>query len=277
MLSSQICTRGLDLRLCPFRCARSSSRLDQLVDTQLLVLAFFLASGLAATHFFAGRLRFLDITPRSRWLSGASGVSVAYVFVHILPELAAGQWTLHQATGGAAGFFEHHVYVIALSGMVAFYGLERLAKVSRAAQPADDDGDATTPGVFWLHTTSFAIYNGLIGYLLLHREETGTISLMTFFFAMATHFLVNDYGLRHHHKHRYHAYGRWVLAAAVLIGWAIGAMVELHEAAVAVLFAFLAGGVILNVLKEELPEERKSTFWAFALGAAVYAAVLLMP
>jgi hypothetical protein len=31
----------------------------------------------------------------------------------------------------------------------------------------------------------------------------------------------------------------------------------------------------LNVLKEELPEERQSRFWAFALGAAIYALLLL--
>ncbi len=31
----------------------------------------------------------------------------------------------------------------------------------------------------------------------------------------------------------------------------------------------------MNVLKEELPEERKSRFWAFALGAVLYAAILL--
>jgi hypothetical protein len=42
-----------------------------------------------------------------------------------------------------------------------------------------------------------------------------------------------------------------------------------------ILFAFVAGGVILNVLKEELPEERQSKFWAFALGAAIYAALLV--
>lgn len=41
-------------------------------------------------------------------------------------------------------------------------------------------------------------------------------------------------------------------------------------------FAFLAGGMILNVLKEELPEERESRFTAFLSGAAGYAALLLL-
>lgn len=46
---------------------------------------------LAAAHLFAPRLRSLTLVPRSRWLSAAGGVSVAYVFVHLLPELAEGQ------------------------------------------------------------------------------------------------------------------------------------------------------------------------------------------
>jgi hypothetical protein len=41
------------------------------------------------------------------------------------------------------------------------------------------------------------------------------------------------------------------------------------------LFSFLAGGVVLNVLKEELPEERKSNFWAFLFGVVFYAGLLL--
>ena len=38
---------------------------------------------------------------------------------------------------------------------------------------------------------------------------------------------------------------------------------------------FLAGHVVLNVLKEELPEDRESKFSAFALGSGAYAALLL--
>ena len=92
---------------------------------------------------------------------------------------------------------------------------------------------------------------------------------------MALHFVVNDFGLREHHKKMYDHTGRWILAAAVVTGWVIGVGIELSQAAIAVLFAFLAGGVVLNVLKEELPEERESRFWAFAVGALGYAALLL--
>ena len=93
---------------------------------------------------------------------------------------------------------------------------------------------------------------------------------------MAVHFIVNDYGLRQDHKGSYDRVGHWTLAAAVLVGWVIGLFSEISKAALAVLFAFLAGGVVLNVLKEELPEERESRFFCFALGAAAYTAILLV-
>ncbi|GET41555.1 hypothetical protein MiSe_63670 [Microseira wollei NIES-4236] len=92
---------------------------------------------------------------------------------------------------------------------------------------------------------------------------------------MALHFVVNDSGLREHHKQIYDRIGRFLLAAAIIVGWVLGSATEIGLAAIAVLFAFLAGGVILNVLKEELPEERESRFWAFALGAGIYTAILL--
>ncbi|NJM23928.1 MAG: hypothetical protein HC836_25875 [Richelia sp. RM2_1_2] len=47
-----------------------------------LIITALIAVGFALIHIFSRSLRFIQI-PRSRWLSGAGGVSVAYVFVHI--------------------------------------------------------------------------------------------------------------------------------------------------------------------------------------------------
>jgi hypothetical protein len=91
--------------------------------------------------------------------------------------------------------------------------------------------------------------------------------------AIGLHFVVNDFGLHEHHKWRYRRYGRWILAATILAGWALGAATTIHRALVAVLFAFLAGGVIMNVIKEELPKERESRFVAFVSGLVLYAAL----
>lgn len=220
----------------------------------------------AAVHVASPWLVFLDRTPRSIWLSTAGGISVAYVFVHLLPELA----TLSDETRHVGP--ERWIWLLALAGFVAFYGLERLA---RRHAPRGDDGGGND--VVWaLHLGSFAIYNFAIGYLLDGQaQHEGTTGVLTYAVALGLHFIVNDRALAAHHDARYRRTGRWVLAAAVLAGWAVGLLGEIPEAAIATAIAVLAGGIVLNVVKEELPAERESRFWAFALGTAGYAAVLL--
>ncbi len=240
----------------------------------MVILTAALVAGMALAHLFSNKLLFLQDIPRSPWLSMAGGISVAYVFLHILPELSVSQGAIEDLGGPVVGYLEKHVYLVALLGMSLFYGLERAAKTEgeRSGREAESRSRAY---VFWLHMASFSVYNALIGYLLLHRVEQDLQSLLFFFFAMTVHFVVNDYGLREDHEEDYDRIGRWILAAAIFLGWGIGLVVEVPEAAIAVLFAFLAGGVVLNVLKEELPRERKSRFWAFTIGVVAYALLLL--
>ena len=232
-----------------------------------------IAAVLSAVHIWAGRLRFLDRTPRSVWLSAAGGIAVAYVFLHLLPELGAGQLHVSELQGsGWRERLENEVYLVALAGLSAFYGLERLAVRARVRQRRESGEDGTPAGAFALHIGAFALYNVLVGYLLLHGERD---NIGAYAVAMGLHFVVNDHGLRQQHRARYDHVGRWLLAAAVFAGWWIGLRVEVSELAVALLTALLAGGVVLNVLKEELPEEGESRFAAFIAGAAVYGALLL--
>ncbi|WP_227376405.1 hypothetical protein [Haladaptatus halobius] len=237
----------------------------------MTLLPGVLALALATVHVFAGRVRSFQVIPRSYWLSMAGGASVAYVFVHILPELSEGK-TVLEGVVFLARFLERHVYLVALIGFALFYGLERFAR----AFGRDEGRGGMGIWVFWIHIGSFTAYNALIGYLLVHREETGLASLAFFAAAMGLHFVVNDYGLREHHENIYDRFGRWLLAAAVVVGWMVGSTTHINEPAVNTLFAFLAGSIVLNVIKEELPEERESRFWAFALGAAGYTALLLL-
>ena len=238
------------------------------------MLPAVVAGCLAAVHVAADRPVTLETSPRSRWLSVAGGVAVAYVFVHLLPEVGDAARTVVETLVVPVTLLERHVYLVALAGFVTFYGLERFAAVSSNRERGERHRADRVR--FQIHVGSFAAYNALIGYLLVNREDAAVIGLVLYAVAMGLHMLVNDYGLRAHYGTAYHRTGRWLLAGAVLVGTAIGYLVVIHEAAIALLLAFLAGGVVLNVIKEELPEERESRFGAFALGAGGYAALLLV-
>ncbi len=234
-----------------------------------------IALGFAAVHLFAGRLRFLDSTPRSAYLSAAGGIAVAYVFLHLLPELFAHRETFTEHLGLGPENAETVLLSLALVGLVAFYGVERVMLLHGTARSqGGKEGKQDPDNLFWLHIGSFAVYNLLIGFLLHEYGEADLRDLTLYASAMAVHFATNDHGLRSHHRHLYDAYGSWVLSTAVVVGAFLGFAVEIGPEAIAMLFALLAGSVVLNVLKEELPEERESRFWPFALAAAIYAAVL---
>lgn len=95
--------------------------------------------------------------------------------------------------------------------------------------------------------------------LLLHREEPGLDSLLLFGVAMALHSVVS---------------GWWAPPPRGRLPL-LGYPVAIDDATLAVLLAFLGGGVVLTVIKEERPEERESRFSTFVFGAAAYTVVLL--
>jgi hypothetical protein len=231
----------------------------------------------ALTHLFGGKLRFLDVIPRSRWLSAAGGVSVAYVFLHLLPEVAHAEEVL--AEHDQLGVVATPAFLVALVGLVVFYGLERAARQRRpkeAFSGTEEPGEEYDDWVFWLHIASYSVYNLIIGYLLVHGERRSLDELVLYAVAIGLHFFVTDYGLRHEHKRAYKRYGRWILAGVILAGWALGMAVQVSEITLLAITAFLAGGIVMNVLKEELPAERESRFSAFFLGTAAYAGLLLV-
>lgn len=236
------------------------------------VQALVAAVVLAVVHLVGAKMRFLGGVPRSAWLSAFAGISVAYVFVHLLPDLAEGQKTIDE--GRLVAYLEDHVYLMALAGLLVFYGVERHSLASRRNRHARAGDDCTGTGAFWLSIGSFAVYNAIVGYLLLRGELDELSALALYTFALAVHFVVNDFGLREHHKDAYERIGRWIIAAAVLVGWLLGVTTDLSERAISLVIAFIAGGVILNVLKEELPSEHGARLMPFLAGTVLYTVLL---
>lgn len=216
-----------------------------------------LAALLSVFHIISGRLKFISRLPRSVWLSIAGGVSTAYVFLHLIPELAAGEEL----------FDSNLTYLLALAGLVTFYGLEKFVQEGKKKFAVDD-------GTFWVHMASYLVYNFIIGYILI--VEFHGAELYLFALAMAFHFLVNDFGLRHHHQHLYHDKGRWLISAGIAGGAVVALLTEILHHIISGGISFIAGAVIMNALKEELPEERENKYWAFLLGIIVYAAILMI-
>ncbi|WP_035051869.1 hypothetical protein [Carnobacterium pleistocenium] len=237
-------------------------------------LSFFCVLGFALIHFFSKSIHFAHKASRNKFLSFTAGVAVSYVFVLLLPELNDYQQNLLlKLEYSPWRYLENHIYIIALVGLVLFYTLENLVKLSKESPRFKHPEDASS-GIFWIHICSFFVYNAIIGYLLIQEEFKSPLGLLFYFIALGVHFVTNDWSLRRDHKKIYDQYGRILLTLAIFLGWLIGALTELNELVISVLQAFIAGGVILNVLKEELPQEKESSITSFLLGAFGYTFLL---
>lgn len=237
-------------------------------------LSLLFTVGFMIVHFSQRFLQLSTNNPRSPVLSMTGGATVAYVFLYLLPELNKYLQPIKETVSGSwLAFFEDYTYLLALFGLLIYYGLDILAKSNKAA---GERGDDSSSGLFLLHISSFFIYNLIIGYLLVREEFHSNWAMTVYFIALAAHFVATDHTLKDLHRDKYDKYGRWFLVGAIFIGWLVGIIFQLHEVIVGIAVAFLAGGIILNVFKDELPEGKSSNYSAFALGALTITFLLML-
>ena len=98
----------------------------------MLWISFIMCLGFSGIHVISRNLKFLNAIPRSRFLLFSCGVA----------------------------------YLIALTGLGVFYGLERYVKRQRKIQSDHGASKKERVRLFNLHIAFFAVYNLITGYLL---------------------------------------------------------------------------------------------------------------
>jgi hypothetical protein len=236
--------------------------------------AALLLAAVFATHLGSGtREAVARFWEHRRWISAAAGVSVAYIFVDVLPELATHNANLEKAGGIGALYAEQRIYVLALLAFVVMYGMQHIVLTAREGRA---EGEQASDPIYVLHLGGYLAYGALIGYLLIERAEQGGAAFGVYVLAMGVHFVIVNHALAEEHHERYTRAGHWWLAAGVLVGWLVGWRVPVDEVTFARLFALLAGGVVITSLRAELPDERSGRFWPFCAGAVLFALLLVL-
>jgi hypothetical protein len=209
---------------------------------------------------------------KRRWQALSAGAAVAYVFVHVMPELEEHRPIVAGSAVGALFDTEKHIYLWALAGFVVFAGLSTL----KYSTPADGLRPNHAGPVFWGEIAGYASYTLLIGYLLVHREDATLLSLGLFVLAMLVHLFMVDNELAEKFQRRYEPQGSIILASGVLVGWVLGTLDAFPDSFTSRMFAFVVGGVVITTAHEELPTDESGRFWWFVGGATFYSALLML-
>ncbi len=241
------------------------------------VYSFVAVLVLAGIHVSAGVVRRIPMSIRPTVASLAAGISVSWVFLELLPSLTEHQHTVEGA--GLLPALERHVYIAALVGLVIAFWVETASRSSRRENFEAGGEAVTSVSTFWLSLAGFTVFNASIGYALADPVDPAVTPFWIFVIAMGLHFLANDESMVENHGIRYERVGRWMLIAGLLAGWIIGRVpkYDLDGAGLALVLSYIAGGMIMNIMRHELPvTSRTVNALAFAVGAFVFGVLVLL-
>ena len=218
---------------------------------------------------------------RRRFLSFAAGISVGYVFVHVLPGLGAiHDLQMQSQSDFHIVFPQYSVYLWTMVGFLIFYGLEVMVvnKYKATEEVTDSHRDTAPwrqwPWKPWVHIGGFALYAWLLTYLMIWTGR-GSLAIFLYAVAMGMHLFTITCGLSSRYKMLYDRRGAILLSLASMAGWAFGLFLKIPDELLLDLVAVVAGGVIVNAAIAELPKEKEGRYWAFLAGAFFYTALLM--
>jgi hypothetical protein len=192
-------------------------------------------------------------------ISACGGIGLAYVVVHLLPEIAQGADTIRVRLDGQLPYAEIHAYLLVLVGIIGTLALRAYEKGLHGMTPH--------PRVRIIQP---ALSAAIVGYLLAVRDSTEIGSVAVFAIAIGLHVAINAHTLA---TKLNSPQGGIVLAGAIAGGFALGVLYEAPPVVVAGFIALLAGGVMTRVIHEVLDENRH--FAALCVGAAVETVLLV--
>lgn len=206
--------------------------------------------------------------------SFAGGTAVAYVFLHMLPDLVEynepiGRFLIND--DWLTPFAELMIYIISLLGFLIYYGLDLFAESKPEANRKQ------LHRAYILHLFMFALYNFLITYTMSLRAQTSISATFLFTGSMALHFVLTDRKFSRLYIHLFNQQGRFILISALLAGWLCSVIFDpVNVVFAAFMLAFLAGSVLLNVFREELPDANLISYAWFSMGVCSVTLILVI-
>ena len=263
------------------------SRPRRLIASMFALVSAVAVGLIALVFLFGNRIRFKDTEQRKRWISVAGGTSAAFVFVVLLPKLLVAQSTIQKVSeSGILGYLIHHSFLLALVGLLVFWALDRMVFVlvqgmidSLEHRSENRHPKSRIPlwrPLLYVQAVAFAAYTMLVGYLIAEWPSRDYATLGLFSLAMALHFLTMSLSLRHELAEAYDRFERWLLAVAILAGWALAQLTEVASWALALWSSLFAGMIIFYVVRSEIPSPKDGHFLPLLLGAVGFSALALV-
>jgi uncharacterized membrane protein YeaQ/YmgE (transglycosylase-associated protein family) len=198
-------------------------------------------------------------------VSFGGGLAVAYVFLQLIPEIEE-----------AHAYLGDVMHFLVLFSFLGFYAVE-VRFISRGVQDGDpEEIEAGEKRAFWLHVALSWFYTWMVVFALPADVSESLMVAILAGLAIGLHVTYKGFVLHGHDVREYERRGRYVLILAPLLGWLAHIIVQPSEAVFDVFIAVLAGYLMQNVFREELPSHDFARFRWMIAGALILLVLILI-
>jgi len=215
--------------------------------TAFLSLADFLSEG-----------RFLRSQFKQRLVSFAAGVSVAYIFLHLFPQIYFSLFNSNISTKNVTFF-------AMLIGFVAYHLIEKW--IYQHAKRDDIVAEIEQQ-----HVLTLFFYHFVIGIVLLSLLKNDVVDGLLYFIPISMHVLIN--ALPHSHRFDKKSVRAFFVSAPVL-GAILASLVTIPEVLDLMLLGMIAGILLFVEAREIAPSKRSESISFFLLGVITFVIVII--
>jgi zinc transporter ZupT len=209
-------------------------------------------------HYLSDWLRVKLERQRVQLLSFGAGISVAYLFLYLLPELHSG-----------TEFLGKFSFVSMMAGFIAFHLIEKYIYQHATREQLLKD-------IKEVHSAAFFMYHFIIGAVLVTLTRENTLQGALLFFPVLFHSAVSKVSMAEIHPHiREKGALKFVLASSTLLGVIVAYMLEVSQPVYYSLFGFVWGAMLYVIIRDTLPKEKRGNPMFFLIGVLVYGAILV--
>ncbi|WP_424355548.1 hypothetical protein [Methanobacterium sp. MBAC-LM] len=252
-------------------------------ESPVIIFALIVSLIFVFVHLSSHKIYGFSKRYKKKILSFSGGVASAYVFLDLLPLIENADPHLHAILGNTPLimiFLEKAIFGVAFIGFLVFFILEYLALKSRGnkAQQTTKSLKETnaSKNVFFLHISLTAVVSLIICYSLRFEILTTGLGVAVYTIALSLHFFISDRSMEEHYGALYVKYGRYLLALMPILGWSLSILFPERTSEAYVLLAFIAGAVLFNVIKDEVPRVGTGKPISFFTGALLYSGLILV-
>jgi len=226
------------------------------MDYRIVALGLTFALGvidfLSEGHFMRTKGVF-----KQRLVSFAAGISVAYLFLHLFPQL-------YSSIIGADQSYQQLTFFLMMAGFISYHIIEKW--IYQHARR-----DEIVKEVEIEHSLTLFFYHFIIGFVFVSLLHDGLENGLLYFIPLSLHIIINALP----HSHRFRGNGvRLFFTSAPLLGAVVGSFFILPTLVQTTLLGLIAGILLFIEAREIVPKRRGESIAFFMVGVALFTVVI---